>query len=401
MFCCRMVLFAAVITLLTAGAPTLAYISAAKSSAYTFSTENAQKASFKNRDSKAVALEEIIAASNSDDPQEIAGVYRNLGGTAQTRPCCVKSGPRRVDCFVQGTTAQVDWIYVDHGKVSDWVTLEGAVLGDIECVSREDGVIDVLALDKTGMLMDRTYMDDTWSEWKTVGGPYMEVPSCVVRAPRVINCMGRKMNDNSLQHVGQDGGVWKYHDDFPGEWASSPLVCSAQSRDDFDCFGSGESMLLHAKFWTSGDWSSWESLGARGYKRPSVTTYKRSPRRDVFAMSAETKGIVHILVFNKAEQPWEDLGGVFDSVPECVAYGDGLIYCFAVGEESYLYFNSLDYDRRSGWTPDSTFQFLETPSCVLLEREADDLKQYIVCTGRAVGQEVIQITYELPNIRTS
>ena len=396
MFCCRMVLFVAVITLLTAGAPTFTHVSAAKSSAYTFSAKIAQEASFKNRDSKAVALEEILAASNSNAPKKITGEDINLGGKAQTRPCCVSSGLQRVDCFVKGPTAEVQWIYVHHGDYSDWVTLEGTIHGDIECVSRNDGVIDVLALDETGMLMDKTYIHHTWSEWKIVGGPYMEVPSCAARMAWIIDCMGRMANDASLQHIGHGfDGSWRYHDDFPGEWASSPVVCSRRSLVDFDCFGSGESMLLHGKFWISGEWSPWTSLSARGHKRPSIATWGTSLRMHLFAMAVETTGIVHIPINVKAEEPWEDLGGVFDSVPECVAYGHDLVYCFAVGEESYLYFNSLDLDGWSGWSRSTSFQFLETPSCVLERKEFVFEQYYIVCTGRAVGQDVIQITYDI------
>ena len=259
-----MVLFAAVITLLTVVLPTLIYVSAAKRPAYTFSAENAQEASFKNRDLKAVALEEILAASNSSSPNLSIPRYKNRAGEAQTRPCCVSSGPLRVDCFVQGRTAQLQWINIDvhvdvdndddDGDDDDWETLEGTILGDIECVSRDDGIIDVLARDETGMLMDKTYMDDTWSEWKIVGGPYMEVPSCVARAPTIIDCMGRLMNNALLQHLEQENGVWKIRDSFQ-EWVSSPLACTSKSSEDFDCFGSREGMRLYAKSWTSGVWS--------------------------------------------------------------------------------------------------------------------------------------------------
>ena len=141
--------------------------------------------------------------SNAVEARSPREKFRRIGGSAQSRPCCTSWGPGRIDCFVQGPKANVLHI---QGADGEWQDLGNIVIiGDIECVSRDVGVIDVFVQDRSSRLRVNTYAWGQWSGWKSLGGSVMEVPSCVARTKSIVNCMSRKM-DGTYQHIGSVSG---------------------------------------------------------------------------------------------------------------------------------------------------------------------------------------------------
>ena len=310
--------------------------------------------------------------------------FRNLGNRAQSRPCCTSWGPGRVDCFIRGPESSVLHISIDNGVYSDWEDLGGVIVDEIECVSRDVGIIDVLVLDTDIALLVKTFSGGEWSDWQSKAkGRYMEVPSCVARTPSVVDCMLRAtiLRGN---YISATNGEWTSVIDLAGHLFDS-IGCSARDESHLDCFVIGTSLNLYQRYWIkSSGWDGYVNLGGSVKGRPSVTTWDAN-RIDVFTLGVKTNSVMQ-MTFDGRWQAWVDLGGVFDSAPECVTTGVGKIHCFAVGHGSYLYRNSFDGSTWSDWIQSFGF-FLETPSCVVSNEDE------ITCAVRRFNKEVVLLTY--------
>ena len=321
----------------------------------------------------------ISNAAEAKPPRE---KFKTTSRSAQNRPCCVSWGSGRIDCFVQGPEANVLHI---QGVNGGWHDLGNRIIGDIECVSRDVDIIDVFVRDKSSRLCVNTYTKGQWSGWSFVGGSVMEVPSCVARTENTVDCMSRKM-DGEYQHIESYSGDWTKRHNL-GERAYTPMGCSAKSPDHFDCFFGGDRMSLSMQRWTEEDhWYNWQDLGVQATGRPSVVTWDAN-RIDVFVMAAENRGILHLAFDGAVQKPIENLEGVFDSAPECVTPRVGIIHCFAVGDGSYLYRNSFDGTKWTGWIRSFGF-FLDPPSCVVSNKDE------ITCAARRFNKEVVFISYD-------
>ena len=324
--------------------------------------------------------------ANDDKVHSVTEVFKTLGAKAQSRPCCTSWGPGHVDCFIRGPKSNVLHISIDKGVYSDWEDLGGIIVDEIECISRDIGIIDVLVLGTNTGLYIKTFSDGKWSGWVSKGGQLMEVPSCAVRTPSIIDCMLRG-SANQGYHIGTVDGEWGTYKDLGGS-LFSPIGCSSRTETMLNCFVSGMDLHLNQIYKSQeSEWHDYADLGCLVKGRPSVTTWDRY-RMDVFTLGVETNSVMH-KIYNddgKWQKDWVDLGGVFDSAPDCVTTGVGKIHCFAVGEESYLYRNAFDGMKWSSWKRSFGF-FLETPSCVVSNENE------VTCAIRRFNKEVVLLTY--------
>lgn len=125
---------------------------------------------------------------------------RSIDGAAMSRPCCVSWGPGRVDCFVRSDKGSVLHWRREDGKDHAWDSLGGYAIGEIECVTRGKGHIDLLIVGSNNGLLSKTH-DGYWGDWIARGGRIMETPSCVARTPSVVDCAVRR-SDLGAYHIG-------------------------------------------------------------------------------------------------------------------------------------------------------------------------------------------------------
>ena len=310
--------------------------------------------------------------------------FRISGNTAQSRPCCTSWRPGRVDCFVRtGPNSNVMHISIDNGVYSEWEDLGGTIIDEIECVSRDVGIIDVLVLGTDTALWVKTFSDGKWSDWESKGGQLMEVPSCVVRTPSNVHCIMRGPASKGY-HIKAVDGEWGKPTGLGGI-LFSPFGCTSLNEGHFACFAASMDLILSQKYWTPGTgWGGFYGRGGLVKGRPSATSWG-SNRMDIFSLGVRPNSVLQMTYDGK----WHDgvdLGGVFDSAPECVTTGVGKIHCFAVGEGSYLYRNSFDGAKWSDWEKSFGF-FLETPSCVVSNEDE------VTCAIRRFNKEVALLTY--------
>ena len=310
--------------------------------------------------------------------------FRISGNTAQSRPCCTSWGPGRVDCFIRTPKSNVMHISIDKGVYSEWEDLGGTIVDEIECVSRDVGIIDVLVLGTNVALYIKTFSGGKWSGWQSKGGRLMEVPSCIARSPSAVDCMFRG-DVNGGHHIGAVNGKWGSRTNLRGIFFG-PFGCTSLNKDHFACFATVMDLGLYEKYkLVSGDWPSGYDVH-RGLVngRPSATSWS-SNRMDIFSLGVKENSVMQ-RTYDGKWRDWVDLGGVFHSAPECVTTGVGKIHCFAVGEGSYLYRNSFDGMKWLGWEKSFGF-FLETPSCVVSDEDE------VTCAIRRYNKEVALLTY--------
>ena len=256
-------------------------------------------------------------------------------------------------------------IRIQDGEHSEWQDLGFVIVGDIECLNRGAGVIDVIVLDVIHRLFHNTLSDEKWSGWVLNGGRLMEVPSCAAQSSTDIACMARG-TDNGAYYIGLSGGKWTSFSSMGGQLLH-PIGCVTRGKLHIDCFTSGSNLRMYTKYWSKAGWGGWADLGGTVKGRPSVTTWNLTTdgrRIDVFFLDIRTNSVLQRTWDGWKWLVWVDLGGYFASNPECVTTGVDKIHCFAVSYEFYLYRNDYEAGWWSGWTSVEV-KCIETPSCVV------------------------------------
>ena len=327
----------------------------------------------------------MLKDANGDVDKSVTEAFKIIGAEPQSRPCCTSWEEGRVDCFIRAPKSNVMHISIDNGVYSKWEDLGGTIIDEIECVSRDVGFIDVLVLGTNIALFINTFSGGKWSGWQSKGGELMEVPSCAVRTHSTVGCMVRnKLNEG--HYIAAVDGEWTEYTNL-GLTLFGPFGCTSLNKDHFASFAASIDLTLVEKFQISAEWlPGYSDHGGQVKGRPSVTSWKSNNRMDIFALNAKNNSVVLLTHGAKGWEKWVDLGGVFDSPPECVTTSVGKIHCFAVGNGSYLYRNFFDGEKWSGWEKSFGF-FLETPSCVVSNKDE------ITCAIRSFNKEVVFITH--------
>ena len=318
-------------------------------------------------------------------------VVRVLGIESEGSVCCVSSKPGRVDCFIRGPWSNVLHMSVENGVYSDWDNLGGWITGDIECVSRKEDFVDILSTDSANHIMVKQYTGGEWSKWQKGADIVMETPSCVVRTSEVVECVVLHINARLYNLISIKGTFSLKLLDLGGSIRKRPTYGSFDEKSTtYFAVNSGNKLQGRTLtvVVTKPVWGPWFDLELWTRERPSVTSW---PGKQMHLFALDMRNEIMHKTFNGEWSAWLNLGGKFESAPECVSTGPSTVYCFAIGRDMFLYGNTLDGWEWSGWNRFSIdTRFFDKPSCVILTDSK--ISCYLISTGRKVVELIHAIS---------
>jgi len=290
-----------------------------------------------------------------DDPSADWSLWVDLGGTMKSEASCLAFGAQERLCFVRGPGGGLQMIrWTPEDGWEPWRDLGGRPASRTLCIAT--GIErDVLcaAAGKDGDLIVLARTNEGWDDWQSLGGNILYHPRCAAWTDR--------------------GGA-------------QGLSCFAHS---------GEGKMV-ARHWRSDDgWTGWQGYAGDVNQAPFCMTGGEG-RLDCFART-EKDSLQHLVlsipaggVPERLQGGWTDLGGRFDTTPNCTRFEDGSMDCFMRGNKASLRWISY---RDGAW---SNFVKLGgrlsgRPECLV--RDADHLACYY---RDKKSKHLFRLTYDRP-----
>ena len=209
------------------------------------------------------------------NPQDDISNLEDLGGDLSTGVSAVSWGPDRMDIVGASDEQEVQHIYYDGTK---------------------------------------------WSEWESLPGSNVSItePTIVSWGVNRLDIFGINLNDGALWHTAWDGSQWLAWESLGGSNLLSPVAAKSWGPNRIDILALGEDNSYYYKFW---DGSQWNPTDATLYQKagnfssvPALASWGVN-RLDIFGVTTDKK-LAHQTWYGSGwfpEWTFEDLGGALDT----------------------------------------------------------------------------------------
>ena len=284
---------------------------------------------------KELGFEQVVADLQTYYPPTGAapsggwGEWSSLGGqlASGTSPAVCAQNANSLDVFVVGTDNAL-WHkhYQSTSGWGNWESLGGYLTSDPAAVSRSAGKITVFVRGSSGSLWSMSTTDGgaTWSGWNEIGGQLLAgtSPTAYAWGNDRIGWLVTGTN-NVLYHMWDDAAGRHGWENLGGYLTSSPAATSSGSGA-IDVFVRGGSGALWQMEYNNG-WSGWTAVG--GEIAPGTTPAACSwgpGRLDVF-VTGTSGALWHRWYASGVWSGWESLGGYLTSSPAAAGSGGNRI----------------------------------------------------------------------------
>jgi hypothetical protein len=275
-------------------------------------------------------------------------MWRSLGGTWITSPHAVKISPNKLALFVVGTdhVTRVRW-RID-GEWGGWTVLPGTVIQVPHAVAGVGDCLDMFAIDHQYAIQHRQWRDGEWTDWQSMtgeaGGPTLTAPRAIWSTPDRLDIFVLGTN-LTIWHKWRDGSVWCDEWSPLGSlWLTPPHVLSRYPGSIDAVAINSQSGLAHAQF-RDGRWSHWQTNDDISISRPFAV--EAGGALQVFVLG-ENRGLNHYTWKGEWAEPIP-LQGTVVSPPRAVAWPDGGMDVFVVGDESAMFHRAYRRGEWRGW----------------------------------------------------
>lgn len=236
---------------------------------------------------------------------------------------CAAPDARAQQVFVRGTDNKLWGNWDDGLGWTGWQPLGGQSIYSAPdaCASASD-LVSVVALLEDGSTALRQRRNDTWGEWRSLGGRFTSAPAitCSVGG---LDIFARGTNNGIWHyHLNNDGTIVDWHD-LEGRWQEGPDAATT-GPDSVFVVARGQEGSIWIKGYAGGQWGSWVSLGGSFNSAPSLIAWGargQQPTLEAFARGAGN-AIYHARVTAFAPLQWTSLGGEFNGPPSAAAWTD-------------------------------------------------------------------------------
>lgn len=277
-------------------------------------------------------------------------VWSSLGGTWITAPHVVEIGADKIALFTVGTDHIIRVRWRIDGEWGGWTVISGEVIQVPHAVAGTGDCLDMFAVDPKYSIQHRQWRAGEWTEWQSMtgeaGGPTLTAPRAVWSTPTRLDIFVLGTN-LGIWHKYREGSGWSDEWSSLGSlWLTPPHVLSrGPGRIDAVAINS-QSGLSHARY-QDGEWSHWQTDDAVSISRPFAVD--SGDKLHVFVLG-ENRGVYHYTWDKEWTEP-TPLHGTVISPPRAVAWPDGGIDVFVVGQDSAMFRRAYRGGVWHDWRP--------------------------------------------------
>ncbi|MBP6721528.1 MAG: hypothetical protein KA239_04355 [Bacteroidia bacterium] len=212
--------------------------------------------------------------------------YESLGGDFSLAPgifsaafplTTVSWGKNHLDVYGRGTDGAVyqKWWNEATSQWVGWNNLGGAIVGAPVAVCWGPGRVDLFGIGTDGAVWhnpwDANLNDQKWGGWESLGGKFkLGTVAVVSQAPGKLDIVGIGMDDGMYHKAWHNG--WSEWKPLGGKFIQTPTMVSA-GDGYLDIFGTGaDKALYHKRFINGGFSNGWDRLGGICEGRPSAVS---------------------------------------------------------------------------------------------------------------------------------
>lgn len=263
----------------------------------------------------------------------------------------------RVQVYINPLNTKQRAVVITKGVLDAELLWWGTSMGGItDCtpaaVARDAGCIDLFATGTDHSVWLKSYYDNTWQGWKSLGGVALNGTSpatCSWGANRLdVFVTG---TDKAVWHRYNDtmpSNAWSAWDSHGGQTTGSP---TAVSWDDgrIDLFVRGTDSHLRHLWWNGTQWGSWEDLGGILLENTSPSAASIAAN-SLDILTAGTDKQIWDKKWASKVWSWGGIGGQTESTPGATG-SNGMLHVFVRGLDGNLFYKYRDSIGWSSWEP--------------------------------------------------
>lgn len=289
-------------------------------------------------------------------------------GEAHAQPMCLStsSEPTRFRCYTVDRENALWRISFDGTTWGSWRTEEGAVAGQIHCISVLSRH-DCFGRSADGTIVQRSMPFAGPSRWDNIGGSGSGTPNCHFTL-RDFDCFVRAGDNTMWRRSGRLDAGWTDWHSAGGVLTGDPECVSQRDvrNGRIDCMVRNTSGgLSHVACVRGSPCAGWVNLDGVLNSRLSCVREVSAGRFHPFVCFVRgTDNRLHAKRYDGAWGPWQQVSDqVFSGDPSCVALSEGDLQCFAQVGGLRLHSIRRTAGTWGPWTELSDVPLLPAPRC--------------------------------------